>query len=144
MISVIFLIAISTSLQAQIPEPVRILMKYYPQIVKYENNRVYCKNGESFVYDDGKEKSPQELLDNPDIEDMFTYKYHRGALFASIERYYDPGRIRHEGLFKAIYGSTKNAVAKNLTNVVWCPKTARQMIRISTVNDIHKRVSALY
>ena len=140
MISFIFLIAISTTLHAQIPEPVSILMKYYPQIVKYENNRVYCKNGESFLYDDGKKKSPQELLDNPDIEDMFTYKYQRGALSAPIERYYDPGRIRHEGLFKAIYGSTKNAVAKNLTNVVWCPKIARQMIRISTVNDIHKRV----
>jgi hypothetical protein len=92
------------------------------------------------VYDDGRKKSPQELLDNPDIEDMFAYKYQRGALSAPIERYYNPGRIRHEGIFKAIYGTTKNAVAKNLTNVVWCPKNARQMIRISTVNDIHKRV----
>jgi hypothetical protein len=67
MISLIILIAISTSLHAQIPEPVSILMKYYPQIVKYENNRVYCKNGESFLYDDRKKKSPQELLDNPNI-----------------------------------------------------------------------------
>ena len=140
MISLFFLIAISTTLHAQIPAPVQILMKHYPQIVKYENNRVYCKNGESFLYDDGKKKSPQELLDNPDIEDMFTYKYQRGALSAPIERYYNPGRIRHEGLFKAIYGKSKSEVSKHLTTVVWCPKTARQMIRISTVNDIHKRV----
>ena len=140
MISFFLLIAISTSLHAQIPDPVRILMKFYPQIVKYENNRVYCTNGESFMYDDGKKKSSQELLDNPDIEDMFTYKYQRGMLSAPIERYYDPGRIRHEGLFKAIYGKMKNEVSKNLTKVIWCPKTAPQMIRISTVNDIHKRV----
>ena len=140
MISFFLLIAISTSLHAQIPDPVRILMKFYPQIVKYDNNRVYCTNGESFMYDDGKKKSPQELLDNPDIEDMFTYKYQRGMLSAPIERYYDPGRIRHEGLFKAIYGKMKNEVSKNLTKVIWCPKTAPQMIRFSTVNDIHKRV----
>jgi hypothetical protein len=138
--SLILLIAIGTSIQAQIPDPVRILLKYYSQITKYENNRVYCKNGDSFIYDDGKKKDSQELLDNPDIEDMFAYTYQRGSLSAPIERNYDPGRIRHEGLFKAIYGSSKNEVMKNLTTVVWCPKTARQMIRISTINNIHKRV----
>jgi hypothetical protein len=107
MISLIILIAISTSLHAQIPEPVRILMKYYPQIVKYENNRVYCKNGESFLYDDGKKKSPQELLDNPDIEDMFTYKYQRGALSAPIERYLIPGESDMKGYSKPFMDQQK-------------------------------------
>jgi hypothetical protein len=139
--TILLLLFLATNLlNAQIPDQMRILMKYYPQIAKFENNTVIMKSGETFIYDDGKKKTAQELLDNPDIEDMFTYAYQRGTLSSTIERYYDPGRIRHEGFFKAIYGKTKSDVTKNLTTVIWSPRNAKQMIRITTINNVHKRV----
>jgi hypothetical protein len=121
------------------PKEVEMLMKYYPQIVKYENNILYFKDGTALIYDDGKQKNTQQLLENPDIEDQFFYEY---QCFSSKLKS-DAGRIRNEAFFKKIYGNTKKEVEKNLTEIIWCPKLVNQKIKITTINNLHKKVMAL-
>lgn len=94
------------------------LIQSYSSVIKdIKNNYVYLTNGDSIVYDDGKEKEYIELLEASDIEDMFKqpYKLPQGE----PEYLYDPGRSRSETLFKAMYGSSAKEVEQNLTSVDW-------------------------
>lgn len=121
-----------------IPAPVKKLLKYYStRISGYKDNKIIFKDGTSMVYDDGvKNKSFQQLLDKPDIEDQFAFAYSRGDLPVTMKKNFDPGRIRNEAFFKKIYGETKEAVSKQLREITWCPKLVGQVVKVTTVNGI--------
>lgn len=124
-----------------IPKNVLKLMKWYPDVIGYKDNHVLFSDNTKMVYDDGKEKGPQELLDNPDIEDMFKWTYSTNREIP--KEFVDPGRIRHEAFFKKIYGQSKEAVASQLATVKWCPTLVNQSIRITRKNNIHLKVDSL-
>ncbi len=94
------------------------LVSSYSKIAKCENNRIYLTNGKSFVYDDGRQKNFKQLLNSPDIEDMFRFKYphHRVSGMPLND---DPGRIRFEPLFKELYGHNASEVKRNLVRIPW-------------------------
>lgn len=94
-----------------------------------ENNLVF-RSGKSMIYDDHKEKSTQELLDSPDIEDQLHYTYNQG----DAKNNTDAGRIRNDAFFKELYGQTSQAVKTNLKTVTWCPKLVNQKIQFSKIN----------
>jgi hypothetical protein len=81
--------------------------------------------GQSFGYDDGKAKTPAQRIDDPDVEDMFVQPYPLVNPTEKVEKDDDPGRARVEELFKALYGSSAAAVAKNLTTVDFCGSKVR-------------------
>ena len=100
------------------PAGVQALMDAYPDwVTGYENGEVILSDGTHIVYDDGKEKTFDQILDNGDIEDMFYVAYeipeNEPAYLA------DAGRSRNEQLFKKMYGSSPDAVNKNLVQVSW-------------------------
>ncbi len=48
------------------------LIKAYPEhLVGCENNIIVWRNGERQLYDDGKQKTFEQLLEQADIEDAF-------------------------------------------------------------------------
>lgn len=100
------------------PVGIQALMDAYPdQISDYEDGEVILADGTHIVYDDGKEKTFDQILDNGDIEDMFYVAYE----IPETEPAYlaDAGRSRNEQLFKKMYGSNPDAVNKNLVPVSW-------------------------
>jgi hypothetical protein len=120
------------------------LMKHYPQIVKYENNKLYFSNGRSLDYDDGiSNKSNAQLLSNADVEDQFYFEYKVGKIIKPIQQNHDPGRIRNDDFFKCIYGSSKKEVESSLVKIVWCPKLVNQSILVTSINSIDKKLVAI-
>lgn len=119
-----------------IPDNVKKLIQFYPQITNFKDNKLFFKNGSSIVYDDNKKKTSQEVIDNPDVEDQFFYPYQLGNIN-------DAGRIRNEVFFKKIYGNSKAEVEKKLTEIVWCPKLVNQKIKVTTVNGVDKIIKKL-
>ena len=114
------------------------LVKAYSQIVGCKDNYIIFRDGTKMLYDDGKRKSFQELLNHPDIEDMFIYPYPRGVTsFAPPKN--DPGRIRYEPLFRKIYGNSAAAVRKNLTTINWFGKA----VRVTKVNGVAGQLLAV-
>ena len=110
------------------PMEVRILMESYPQQrLKYKDNEVIFPDGTSFVFDDGKNKSFKEMLDNSDIEDMFRFLYCRADTPLYLA---DAGRSRCESFFKKMYGASADEVKKNLVSVDWFGK----QVKFSKVN----------
>ena len=104
--------------EAQIPLGVRSLMMAYPDFVKgYENDTLLLVGGKGMPYEDGREKSFEEKLDDADPEDMFSFTYDRTGRQPGYLQ--DAGRSRCETLFKMMYGSTEKDVRQNLTQVEW-------------------------
>ena len=114
----IFLVALTLIIYAKCDSNAQKLVNSYSSIKACKNNYIIMQNGQKFVYDDGLKKSFNELLNSPDIEDMFKFKYPRGWV-KGLPKNYDPGRIRYEKLFRAIYGNSASEVKKNLTYIRW-------------------------
>jgi hypothetical protein len=125
----------------QIPDNAIKLIAFYADVISFKDNYIYFSDGTKLIYDDGKKKTFDELLNEPDIEDMFTFKYRYWDSIIPFQ--YDPGRIRNEEFFKKIYGSTKSQVQENLTRITWCPKLVNQEILVTKVNQIHLRIDSL-
>lgn len=97
-----------------------VLMSAYPEFItdiSVENDNVYIvmKSGKKFIYDDKKNKTPEEKLENPDLQDMLEQVYPLNHITEIMPRDFNPGRIRHYGLLNEVYGSSKNSIEKNLT-----------------------------
>src|SRR5262249_22353759 len=95
-------------------------------------------------------KTFQELLESPDIDDMFYARYPAIAATSAAPKQPgtndDPGRVRFTPLFAAMYGDCrKNEVAGNLRAVKWLPKHNGGSVKVTAVNgvaDALARVSA--
>lgn len=94
----------------------------YPDVIAdFDLSRLVLKSGETIEVSDGRtDKSFEELLDDPDIDDMFAYDYPQGAEPKAPDVNVDPGRIRVESLFRAIYGDCrKSEVTPLMRKVAW-------------------------
>ena len=82
-------------------------------------------SGREFVFDDGQTKSFNQLLDQPDMEDMFSQSYPLLNPTDKLPTNFDPGRIRVEAFFKLLYGASAAEVAKNCVTVNFCGHNVR-------------------
>ena len=53
----------------------KLILSYPTLALKYADNRIIFPDGEGIIYDDGRKKSFIELLDDCDVEDMFSMQY---------------------------------------------------------------------
>lgn len=111
-------VAADTTTADSVPHGARVLIAAYPDAhLSYKDNKIVFPDGTSVVYDDGRDKSFVEKLDDCDVEDMFSLAYDRGS---SAPGYLcDAGRGRCEALFKKMYGGSSAAVNRNLVSVSW-------------------------
>ncbi|CAN5383315.1 M15 family metallopeptidase [soil metagenome] len=103
------------------PENMIRMQKAYPDfITSTDENYIYLADGSKMKWDDGKKKTFDELLDNPDPEDMMSIKYPEGKDWDSPPaKDFDPGRIRNEAFLKKMYGSSESEIRKNCVSIDW-------------------------
>lgn len=124
-----------------IPRNAKKLIRIYKQrIAGFENNHIVFRDSSRLKWDDGiTNKSFQQLLDQPDIEDMFYDKYKKGKIKLPLPVNYDPGRIRNEPFVFKIYGSSKEEVQTQVREITWCPKLIGQKLKVTTLHGIDKK-----
>lgn len=138
----------SVTLKSNIPDGLRRLVKAYPDFLdSADENNLYWKDGEVMQWDDGVQgKSHDEMLNNPDLEDMMSQKYVKGAEWDSPPaENFEPGRIRYEPFFYKMYGSSSGEVQNNLVTVKWLPSICGCSIQFNNINgaaDKMREVSA--
>lgn len=97
------------------------ITKAYTKVLSIHNNTVYFDDNTTLNYDDKKEKTGEEKIQNADIEDMISEPY---AAFTKITPpIFDTGRYRNEAFLKKLYGSNKKEVEKNLIKLTWVDGT---------------------
>jgi hypothetical protein len=123
----------------------RLVSSYSDTIAGYNNEFLILKSGMKFRISDGRtDKTFQELLERPDIDDMFYARYPIGAVPAQPGKNVDPGRVRFEPLFVAMYGDcNKNEVVKNLRTIKWLPKHGGGGVTITMINGVDKALEAV-
>ena len=123
------------------------LAKAYPTFIKsFSNNKIFFIDNDEMNYDDGiKDKTFEEMLNNPSLKDQLSIKYIRIDENPNYipKRNEDAGRIRYEAFFKKMYGSNQKEIKKNLTKIIWLPKTSNKTLLVTTINDVHKKLQAI-
>jgi hypothetical protein len=76
--------------------------------------RISFKTGDPIPYDDGKEKTFDQKLEDPDLEDTFSQVYPLTNPTDRVPENFDPGRFRNEPMFLALYGASESACARGL------------------------------
>lgn len=135
---------IATTAPAPVPAtemtPQAALKAAYPDFIdKIVDDQVVFADGTTMPWDDGREKTFEQRLDDSDIEDMFFTRYDDRT--TPPEYLSDPGRSRSESLFKKMYGSTPAEVQRNLVNVNWMGKNIR-FTRVNGAADSLRKVIA--
>lgn len=101
-----------------IPLGAKSLIAAYPDfVIDYKDGNILLSDSSKLQYDDKRNKSFEEKMDNADPEDMFCFKYDINA--ATPQYLQDAGRSRCERLFKFMYGSNEVEVRRNLVKVDW-------------------------
>lgn len=104
------------------PAGVEALLKAYPDFIKgYDGRNIIFSDGSSQIYDDGKDKKFDVMLDNSDLQDMFYVPYRVPKNEPAYQE--DAGRSRNEALFKKMYGASASAVKAKLKKVSWFGQT---------------------
>ena len=132
----------SFSQSKNIPPKLQKLVNAYPEFLQSANeNELIWKDGTVMTYDDGKNKSFNDLLNDPDIEDMMFQDYTKGADWSSPpDVNFEPGRIRYEPIFLKMYGNSAKEVERNLVPVRWLPNSGGGTVYITSVNGADKQL----
>ncbi|MEZ4691958.1 MAG: M15 family metallopeptidase [Ignavibacteria bacterium] len=98
------------------------LLKAYPDFLdSADRNNLYWKDGTVMVYDDGiTDKTHDEKLEDPDLEDMLSQEYTAGPDWSEPPaENFEPGRIRYEPFFLKMYGNSSGEVSQHLESITW-------------------------
>lgn len=94
-------------------------------------------------FDDGQKKTFAQLLQSADLEDQLVQKYPTSSVQKPPLLNQDPGRFRYELFFRKMYGNTETEVRKNLTEIIWLPKTLKKKLLVTKVNNVDKQLKAV-
>ena len=122
------------------------LVSAYPNwIAKFDEEFLVLKNGQKFALSDHRtDKSFEEMLEHPDVDDMFYVPYPSGTVPKQPPKNFDPGRVRFEPLFVAMYGDCKRGeVSGNLRTIEWLPAHGGGRVSITAVNGVDKALGAV-
>ncbi|MDF2193417.1 M15 family metallopeptidase [Paraflavitalea sp. CAU 1676] len=139
----IFLGQLAQAQDATAPNTAQRLLKAYPDCISViNNNQVIFKNGIRLPWDDGKQKTLEQQYAQADLQDQLNTVYVKGKTPRPAELD-DPGRIRNDSFFKAMYGATPAEVQKNFVTITWLPKTAPQQLKVTRINGVDKKLQAV-
>jgi D-alanyl-D-alanine carboxypeptidase len=121
------------------------LVRAYPDfIASHDAQWLLLKDGRRLAISDGRtDKSFDEMLERPDVDDMFYTGYPAGAPPAAPAANDDPGRVRYAPLFDAMYGDCKRGeVQPKLRSVAWLPKHHGGHLLFATANGADRALAA--
>lgn len=121
------------------------LVKAYPHHLKaVDGNYIVWKDGTRMGWDDGKTKTFDQKLNNPDLEDQLAQPYRIGEKYDIPAKNHDPGRIRYEPFFLKMYGASKAEVEQTLVEINWLPKTTPGVkLKVTNVNGVAEKLQAI-
>ena len=123
------------------PEGLRRLVMAYPDFLdSADANHLYWKDGTVMEYDDGEDKSFEELLDYGDLEDQMAQDYVPGADYEIPAKNFDPGRIRSEEFFLKMYGGSASEVQSKMVTIPWMPNSINSSVSITSVNGVDEQL----
>ena len=108
--------------ESEVKRDLLVLMLAYPEHIagfEFEEQSLYVllSSGTKLLYDDKQEKTLEEKMNDPDLQDSLEMRYPLEDLSVLLEDDFDPGRVRPYTLFDDVYGKDEESVKENLAVV---------------------------
>ena len=128
-------------LRARGTDTILALVDAYPDQLRASGaNAIAFASGDTLPVD--RQRNPtsfDDRLAHADLIDQLSIPYPRGCPVTAPAVNDDPGRLRDEAFFSAMYGSSPKQVSNHLRNVDWFG----QKIPMTTVNGVNDRLAAV-
>jgi len=100
------------------------LAESYPEAIESLEERTVgwgalLADGRFLRWDDGRHKSLEERLAEPDLQDVLAQPYPAHEPLRAPVTDHDPGRVRSTPLLEATYGAERRSVRASLVEVAW-------------------------
>lgn len=107
--------------QNPVQHTIQALCTAYRSHLTPVDGAILWTDGTRMSVDDGRTKTFQQKLNDPDLEDQFSIPYPKNEFDTPPSPNEDPGRIRFVPFFEKLYGGTREEVSANLISVAWLP-----------------------
>ena len=119
-VMLLLFVGLAGSARADKGSDLELLQRFYPKAVAQRAaDGLVLTDGVRLVYDDGRVKSAEAALEDPDLEDMLAQPYPLDRIVAEPAPGVHPGRCRVTALFQAAYGHDASEVKANLVPVLF-------------------------
>ncbi len=128
------------------PAGLACLARSYPRAIASLEERpngwgALLSDGRFLPWDDGRTKTFEERLADPDLQDVLAQRYPVGEPLVAPPAGHDPGRVRSTPLLEVAYGADRRSVRASLVAIDW---PSGERVRASSRNgaaDALRRVA---
>ena len=112
----------SSAANAQTLSGPECLRRAYPEFWAPDTEALVSRSGQRFEFDEHKDHLQRtDLLNQADLKSQMAQPYTPGFAGPPPLRDHDPGRLRAQLFFTAMYGTTPAEVQRHLVPVPWAP-----------------------
>ncbi len=117
---------------------------YGDLIVSADEHSLVLKDGTRFPYHtDSSKASWDEKINNADLAVQLSQRYDAGGYDTPPPYLFDPGRLRYQPFFQALYGKNQKSVEKNLVHILWPTLKGSIKLPVSKVGGADKKLYAI-
>ncbi|ADP71877.1 hypothetical protein Rvan_2665 [Rhodomicrobium vannielii ATCC 17100] len=132
-----------------------LIAAYPDHLASFDGANLLWKDGTKMPFGEERADKPlQELIERPDIADMFHWPYVFGGAALPVKAEADPGRVRNEAFFAKMYGACEKRPAGSCASVsckpaapvrrvTWVPKFGGGAMQAATVNGVADKLKAV-
>ncbi|MDD5052193.1 MAG: M15 family metallopeptidase [Sulfuricurvum sp.] len=120
-------------------------LQAYPNLVlSADETTLVLKDGTKLPYHTTTPKvSWEDKINNTDLAGQLSQKYDAGGYESPPPYLFDPGRLRYQPFFQAIYGKDQKSIEANLVPVIWPTLKGSKKILFTRIDGVDKKLYAI-
>lgn len=118
------------------------LQQGYPDLIRSaDETSILLQDGTVFPYRTASPKTTWEAkINNADLSTQLSQSYDAGGIDTPPAYLFDPGRLRYQPFFQAVYGKDKKAIEANLVTIPWPTLKGKRKLRVNRMQGVDKKL----
>jgi len=113
-------------------------------VTSADETAVLLQDGTRFPYHTPTPKGTwDETINNADLSIQLSQKYDAGGIETPPPYLFDPGRLRYQPFFQALYGKDKKGIEANLVTIEWPTLKGMNKLRVNRVGGVDQKLAAI-
>lgn len=113
-------------------------------VTSADETSLILQNGTTLPYrTDTLKTSWEDKINHADLATQLVQRYDAGGSETPPPYLFDPGRLRYQPFFQALYGKDKKAIEKNLVTITWPTLKGSVKLPVNRVGGVDKKLYAI-